>query len=97
MSENSCEDQQLRDRIAAPVVKIAVSPNGRFLACYRRDGVLSVFSSNFSTKVSEDRTRFCNMSILNSFTYYRLAIPKLIFNKGTFCAPPHPPCAGVRL
>ncbi|CAN0459135.1 unnamed protein product, partial [Ectocarpus sp. 8 AP-2014] len=34
-----------------PIVKIAVAPNGRFLACFSRDGKLAVMSSNFATKV----------------------------------------------
>ena len=49
--ENDVEDQLLQDRIAAPITKMVVQPNGRYLACYRRDGVLTVMSSTFTTKV----------------------------------------------
>jgi hypothetical protein len=51
IDENDSEDQLLQDRIAAPITKISVAPNGRFLACYRQDGVLTVMSVTFTTKV----------------------------------------------
>ena len=51
IDENEVEDQLLQDRIGAPITKMAVAPNGRFLACYRRDGVLTVMSATFTTKV----------------------------------------------
>jgi len=49
--KNVTEDQQLQTKIDAPIVKIAVAPNGRFLACYRADGILTVMSAAFTTKV----------------------------------------------
>jgi vacuolar protein sorting-associated protein 16 len=52
VDENDFEDQLLQDRIGAPISKIAVAPNGKFLACFRRDGVLTVLSVTFTTKVS---------------------------------------------
>ena len=42
----------LEQPLLEPVVKMAVAPNGRFLACFARDGKLAVMSSNFATKVS---------------------------------------------
>lgn len=51
VDENEVEDQLLQDRIAAPIDMMALAPNGRFLACYQRDGILTVMSSNFTTKV----------------------------------------------
>ena len=51
VDENEVEDQLLQDRIGAPITKMAVAPNGRFLACYRRDGILTVMSATFTTKV----------------------------------------------
>lgn len=57
VDENDVEDQLLQDRIAAPIVKVALQPNGRYLACYRRDGVLTVLSSNFVTKVLDFNTK----------------------------------------
>ena len=51
IDENEVEDQLLQDRISAPITKMSVAPNGRFLACYRRDGVLTVMSTTFTTKV----------------------------------------------
>jgi hypothetical protein len=53
IDENEVEDQLLQDRISAPITKMSVAPNGRFLACYRRDGVLTVMSTTFTTKVRE--------------------------------------------
>lgn len=57
VDENDTEDQLLQDRIAAPIVKMTVQPNGRYLACYRKDGVLTVLSSTFTTKVLDFNTK----------------------------------------
>lgn len=50
-SKNVAEDQQLQNLIEAPIVKMAVAPNGVFLACYRSDGVLTVMTAALSRKV----------------------------------------------
>lgn len=57
IDEQEVEDQLLQDRIKAPITKMAVAPNGRFLACYRRDGVLTVMSATFTTKVLDFDTK----------------------------------------
>lgn len=57
VDEHEVEDQLLQDRIAAPIDKMALAPNGRFLACYRRDGILTVMSSSFTTKVLDFDTK----------------------------------------
>lgn len=57
VDENDVEDQLLQDRIGSPITKIAVAPNGRFLACYRKDGVLTVMSATFTTKVLDFDTK----------------------------------------
>lgn len=57
VDENEVEDQSLQDRISAPIVKMAVQPNGRYIACYRKDGVLTVLSSTFTTKVLDFNTK----------------------------------------
>ncbi len=49
--DNIIEDQLLQQKIGAAITRIAVAPNGRYLACYRRDGVLTVMASAFTTKV----------------------------------------------
>ena len=49
---NSIEDQLLQQKIPSPITKISLAPNAKFLACYRKDGVLTVMSSSFTTKVS---------------------------------------------
>lgn len=53
VDENEVEDQLLQDRISAPITKMAVDPKARFLACYRRDGILTVMSTDFTSKVSQ--------------------------------------------
>lgn len=45
------EDQLLQTKLEAPVVRMAVSPSGKFLACFRSDGWLTVMSAAFTTKV----------------------------------------------
>jgi vacuolar protein sorting-associated protein 16 len=57
VDENRLEDQHLQDRIGAPVTKMAVAPNGRFLACHQKDGVLTVMSTTFTTKVLDFDTK----------------------------------------
>lgn len=57
IDEHEVEDQLLQDRIGAPITKMAVAPNGRFLACYRRDGILTVMSATFTTKVLDFDTK----------------------------------------
>lgn len=51
------EDQLLQERISSPIVKMAVAPNGRFLACFTRDGILTVMSTAFTTKVLDFDTK----------------------------------------
>lgn len=51
VDENGVEDGLLREPLLEPIVMMAVAPNGRFLACFSRDGMLAVMSSNFATKV----------------------------------------------
>ena len=57
VDENEVEDQLLQDRISAPITKMAVAPNGHFLACYRRDGIMTVLSSAFTNKVLDFNTK----------------------------------------
>lgn len=57
IDENGKEDQMLMDRINSPITKMSVAPNGRFLACYRKDGLLTVMSSTFTTKVLDFDTK----------------------------------------
>ena len=73
--KNVIEDQQLQGKIDAPIVKMAVAPNGVFLACYRSDGVLTVMTAAFSRKVFYVnsflllRLHFLNFSLLFSRTH----------------------------
>lgn len=66
VDENGVEEGLLQDSLAEPIVKMAVAPNGRFLACFSRDGMLAVMSSNFATKVGKAvgfRSRICFFSL----------------------------------
>lgn len=51
VDENGIEEGLLQDLLVEPIVKMAVAPNGRFLACFSRNGMLAVMTSNFATKV----------------------------------------------
>eukprot|EP01038_Epipyxis_sp_PR26KG_P015328 gene15328-20658_t len=55
--DNIIEDQLLQQRIGAKITKIAVAPNGKFLACYRDDGFLTVMSSAFTRKILDFETK----------------------------------------
>ena len=57
VDENDTEDQLLQDRIQAPITKISVAPNRKYLACFRKDGVLTVMSVTFTTKVLDFDTK----------------------------------------
>lgn len=61
--ETITEDQVLQTSIAAPIIKLSVSPNGRFIACYRKDGVLTVMASNFSNKIIDFDTQSASKPI----------------------------------
>lgn len=56
IDEKEVEDQFLQKEILAPVTKMSMAPNGRFLACYRDDGFLTVMSSTFTNKVLDFNT-----------------------------------------
>jgi vacuolar protein sorting-associated protein 16 len=56
VDENNVEDQHLQAEILAPVTKMSMAPNGRFLACYRDDGLLTVMSSTLTNKVLDFNT-----------------------------------------
>src|SRR3546814_930895 len=42
VDDKNSEDQMLQERISSPIVKMSVAPQGRFLACFTRDGILTV-------------------------------------------------------
>ncbi|CAM9489489.1 unnamed protein product, partial [Discosporangium mesarthrocarpum] len=51
VDENGAEEHLLQEPLQDPILKMAAAPNGRFLACFVRGGMLTVVSSNFATKV----------------------------------------------
>lgn len=55
VDENGLDDGLLPEPLPHPIVKMAVAPNGRFLACFSRDGMLAVVSSTFAPKVRHPR------------------------------------------
>lgn len=58
VDENGVEDGLLPEPLPRPIMRMAVAPNGRFLACFSRDGMLAVMSSNFATKACVSRDVF---------------------------------------
>ena len=44
-------DVNCQERISAPITKMCFAPNGRFLACFSENCILTVLSTNFETKV----------------------------------------------
>jgi len=44
-------DVNCRSRIHSPIVRMSFAPNGRFLACFTTNSMLTVISTNFETKV----------------------------------------------
>ena len=47
----------LQDKLNAAVSRMAVAPNGRFVACFTGKGVLTVLSTNFRKKVLDFNTK----------------------------------------
>lgn len=56
-NDTELEDQMLNSQLAAPITKISLAPDGRFLACYKKDGVLTVMGSAFTSKILDFDTR----------------------------------------
>ena len=50
-SSGSLLDVYCQERITSPVVKMKFAPNGRFLACFTKNCIMTVISTNFETKV----------------------------------------------
>jgi hypothetical protein len=44
-------DVNCRSRVHSPIVQMTFAPNGRFVACFTSDCMLTVISTNFETKV----------------------------------------------
>lgn len=47
----TCGVTDVQASLMAPILKMAFSPNGRFLACFTQDAMLTVISTLFETKV----------------------------------------------
>jgi hypothetical protein len=45
------KDLDCRARISSPIVEMSFAPNGRFLACFTENSMLTVISTTFETKV----------------------------------------------
>jgi Vps16, C-terminal region./Vps16, N-terminal region. len=50
-SKGGIVDVQCQERIASPIVQMKFAPNGRFLACFTQNSMMTVISTNFETKV----------------------------------------------
>lgn len=60
VDKHGCEDQLLQERLATPVLDMAIAPNGKYLACFMSSGVVSVLSTSFTTKVLDFDTSTYN-------------------------------------
>lgn len=69
VDEHGVEDGLLEQPLLEPIVKMAVAPNGRFLACFARDGKLAVMSSNFATKVRS--VGYCSRTYYGTAVHFR--------------------------
>ena len=51
-----CEDKELREQLTegGPINMMVLTPNGKYIACFSANGVLSVWSSDFATRVMEN-------------------------------------------
>lgn len=56
-NETIIEDQLLHQTLSASITRFSLSPNGRFVACYCKDGMLTVMAANFTSKVIDFDTR----------------------------------------
>ena len=57
VNESKVEDQVLEGEIPVPVTKMSLDPSGRYLACYRADGMLTVVLPRSSQKVLDFDTK----------------------------------------
>lgn len=57
VDEREAQDQLLQELLGSTVTKIAVAPNGRFLACYRQDGWMTVTSASFDKRILDFDTQ----------------------------------------
>ena len=56
-------DVDCRHRMAAPILDMCFAPNGRFLACYTENSMLTVVSASFDTKVLDFDTSEGSQSV----------------------------------
>lgn len=57
IDEYGPEDQLLQKSLSSPITKISVAPNGKFLACFKKDGILTVLDNTFTQKVIDFDTK----------------------------------------
>jgi hypothetical protein len=62
-NDTELEDQMLQTQLSAPITKISIAPDGKFLACYKKDGVLTVMGSAFNRKIIDFDTRSASRPI----------------------------------
>ncbi len=51
VNSRGAKDQLLQQHIKAPIIIMALAPNGRFVACFTACGILTVMSTSFTTKI----------------------------------------------
>lgn len=57
LDKEGSQDQMLQTRLGSSVTKFALSANGLLIACYRRDGYLTVMTSSFTSRVLDFDTK----------------------------------------
>jgi len=62
-NETVLEDQMLQQMLSCPITKISVSPDGSQIACYKKDGVLTVMSTAFNQRSLDFDTKSASRPI----------------------------------
>lgn len=62
-------DVNCQERIGAPIVHMKFAPNGRFLACFTLQNVMTVISTNFETKVLDFDTSDGSTEVPNDLNW----------------------------
>ncbi len=68
-SNGSIVDIYCQERISSPIVRMTFAPNGRFLACFTQQCIMTVISTNFETKVLDFDTSDGSNEIPNNMEW----------------------------
>ena len=68
-SNGSIVDTYCQERISSSIVRMKFAPNGRFLACFTKQCIMTVISTNFETKVLDFDTSDGSNEIPNNMEW----------------------------